>query len=134
MKSIKAEWYDKYELEKTNEYLKLCYDYSELSLSFQWLMKAHTRYILDSNVARVAKIVNENCHKFCSYCKNGRQQIEHWYVKFPTFITIRYPVSGIIRRIYHYFYHTNSNINNNENKEFNVTNNINSDKNDNEND
>jgi len=38
--SIKAKFNDNNKFYETNKYLDLCYDYPELFLGFQWLMKA----------------------------------------------------------------------------------------------
>ncbi|OUM61375.1 hypothetical protein PIROE2DRAFT_12628 [Piromyces sp. E2] len=54
-KSIKAEYYNRYRLEEANEYLKLYYDYLELSLYYQWLMKSRCGYKLNSRVTRTAQ-------------------------------------------------------------------------------
>jgi len=75
---ILKKFYNKiYETNNYNNYLDLCYDYSELSLGFQWLMKARCGYKFDASVAKAAKLVTEDCPNFCPCCFSGKQNIEH---------------------------------------------------------
>ena len=102
-KSIKAEFYDNHSFYETNKYLDLCYDYPELSLGFQWLMKARSGYKLDARVAKAAKLVTEVCPNFCPCCKTGKQNIEHWMVECPKLTSIRRPVSDKLKSILNFF-------------------------------
>ena len=101
--SIKAQFYDDNKFEETADYLKLCYDYPELSLGFQWLLKARCGYKFNASVAKAAKIVTKYYPKFCPCCKTGQQNIEHWCVKCPTFLNVRLPVSDKLKLILRYF-------------------------------
>ena len=115
-KLVKAEYYDVQKFYKTKDYLNLCYDYPELSLGFQWLMKARCGYRCDASVAKAAKIVTNVCPKYCPCCKKGNQSIEHWCVKCPTFKNVRRPVSEDLRRVLRFFTeNSSSNRNNNPN-------------------
>jgi len=57
-KSIKAEFYDKQVFITTNKFMDLCYDYLELSLGFQGILKARCGYKLDARVAKAAKLIS----------------------------------------------------------------------------
>ncbi|OUM65191.1 hypothetical protein PIROE2DRAFT_7821 [Piromyces sp. E2] len=75
------------------------------------------------NVERVAKIVNENCLKFCPYCKSGRQQLVHWCIRCPIFINNS--STGICgNEVTSVSNNKNNNgINNSNNNNYNITNN-----------
>ena len=111
--SIKAEFYDNNKFYETNNYLDLCYDYPELSLGFQWLMKARCGYKFDASVAKAAKLVTEDCPNFCPCCFSGKQNIEHWTILCPAFNEIRSSESDKIKRIREFFDHNLSTNNNN---------------------
>jgi len=102
-KSIKAEFYDKQNFIATNKFMDLCYDYPELSLGFQGVLKARCGYKLDARVAKAAKLITSDCPNYCPCCNSGTQTIEHWLIKCPNFLDIRLPVSDILRKILYFF-------------------------------
>ena len=107
-KSIKAEFYDNQNFNATNKFMDLCYDYPELSLGFQGILKARCGYKLDARVAKAAKLITMDCPNYCPCCNSGTQTIEHWLIKCPAFLRIRLPVSEILRKILHFFVHNSS--------------------------
>jgi len=74
-KSIKAEFYNKQNFIATNKYMDLCYDYPELSLGFQGILKARCGYKLDARVAKAAKLITSDCPNYS--CNSGTQTIEY---------------------------------------------------------
>jgi len=56
--------------------MDLCYDYPELSLGFQRVLKARCGYKLDVRVAKAAKLIISNCPNYCLCCNSGTQTIE----------------------------------------------------------
>ena len=70
-KSIKAELYKKQNFNATNKFMDLCYDYPELSLGFQGILKARYGYKLDARVAKVAKLITTDCPYYCPCCNSG---------------------------------------------------------------
>ena len=77
--SIKAEFYDKQNFIATNKFMDLCYDYTELSLGFQGILKVRYGcygYKLDVRVAKAAKLIISNCPNYCLCCNSGTQTIE----------------------------------------------------------
>jgi len=86
--SIKAEFYDKQNFIATNKFMDLCYDYTELSLGFQGILKVRYGcygYKLDVRVAKAAKLITSDCSNYCPCCSSGTQTIEHWLIKYPIF-------------------------------------------------
>ena len=71
-KSIKAKTYKNNNFEETREYLKLNYKYPEFSVGFRWVLRARCGYKFDARVAKVAKMIEEDCPKRypCYYRKN----------------------------------------------------------------
>ena len=67
-KSIKTKAYKNNNFEKTREYLKLNYKYSEFSIGFRWVLRARCGYKFDARVAKTAKVIEEDCPKRCPYC------------------------------------------------------------------
>ena len=82
---------------KQRKNLDLCYYYQELSLGFQWLIKARRGYKFDAGVAKAAKLVTEDCPNFCPFYFSGKQNIEHWTVLCPAFNEIRSSESDKIK-------------------------------------
>ena len=76
--SIKAEIYKRYHFESTRHYIKLGVKYPELSLGFILLLRIRCGYKFDTSVARAAKLVDENCPKYCPCCKEGTQTFFRW--------------------------------------------------------
>jgi len=70
--SVKAEFYDKNKFEETSNFIKLCYEYPDLSYGFYWLLRARSGYRLDARIAKAAKIVDQMCPNFCPCCKNNK--------------------------------------------------------------
>ena len=70
--SIKAEFYDKNKFEETSKFIKLCYEYPDLSYGFYWLLRARSGYRLDARIAKAAKIVDQMCPNFCPCCKSNK--------------------------------------------------------------
>jgi len=56
--SIKAEFYDKNKFEETSNFIKLCYEYPDLSYDFYWLLRTRSGYRLDARITKAAKIIN----------------------------------------------------------------------------
>ena len=80
--SIKAEFYDKNRFEETSDFIKLCYEYPDLSFGFYWLLRARSRYRL---IAKGAKIIDQMCPNFCPCFRNNKQWIKHWLIDCPFF-------------------------------------------------
>jgi len=57
--SIKAKFYDKNRFEETSNFIKLCYEYPDLSYGFYWLLRARSGYRLDARIAKAAKIIDQ---------------------------------------------------------------------------
>ena len=53
--------YDKNKFEETSKFIKLCYEYPDLSYGFYWLLRARSGYRLDARIAIAAKIVDQMC-------------------------------------------------------------------------
>jgi len=83
--SIKAEFYDKNRFEETSDFIKLCYEYPDLSFGFYWLLRARSRYRLDARIAKGAKMIDQMCPNFCPCCRNNKQWIKHWLIDCPFF-------------------------------------------------
>jgi len=75
--SIKAEFYDKNRFEETSNFIKLCYEYPDLSYGFYWLLKARSGYRLNARIAKAAKIIDQMCPNFCPCCKSNKRWIKH---------------------------------------------------------
>ena len=110
--SIKAEFYDKSRFEETSDFIKLCYEYLELSYGFYWLLKARNGYRLDARIAKAAKIIDQVCPNFCPYCKNNKQWITHWLIDCPFFNHIRSKVNDKILFLHNVFNRGNLTIDN----------------------
>ncbi|KAG4085787.1 hypothetical protein H8356DRAFT_1374486 [Neocallimastix lanati (nom. inval.)] len=127
---IKAEVYDKNKFEETSKFIKLCYEYPDLSY-------ARSGYRLDARIAKAAKIIDQMCPNFCPCCKSNKQWISHWLINSPFFNHIRSKVNDKILFLYNAFYRGNltndivnsnydySNSNNNNNNNNNNSNNRN---------
>ena len=100
--SIKVEFYDKNKFEETSKFLKLCYEYSDLSYGFYWLLRARSGYRLDARIAKVAKIMDQMCPNFCPCCKSNKQciRIRHWLIDCPFFNNIHSKVNNKILFLY----------------------------------
>jgi len=94
--SIKAEFYDKNKFEETSKFIKLCYEYPDLSYGFYWLLRARSGYRLDARIAKAAKIIDQMCPNFCPCCKSNKQWISHWLIDCPFFNHIRSKVNDKI--------------------------------------
>jgi len=70
--SIKAEFYDKNRFEETLNFIKLCYEYPDLSYDFYWLLRVRSRYRLYARIAKAAKIIDQVCPNFCPGCKSNK--------------------------------------------------------------
>jgi len=68
--------------------MDLCYDYPELSLGFQGILKARSGYRLDARIAKAAKLITTDYPNDCPCCNSETQTIEHWLMKCPTFLRI----------------------------------------------
>ena len=101
--SIKAEFYDKNKFEETSKFIKLCYDYPDLSYGFYWLLRARSGYRLDARIAKAAKIVDQMCPNFCPCCKSNKQWISHWLIDCPFFNHTRSKVNDKILFLYNAF-------------------------------
>ena len=91
--SIKAEFYDKNKFKETSKFIKLCYEYPDLSYDFYWLLRARSGYRLDVRIAKAAKIIDQMCPNFCPCCKSNKQWISHWLIDCPFFNHIRSKVN-----------------------------------------
>jgi hypothetical protein len=114
--SIKAEFYDENKFEETSDFIKLCYEYPELSYGFYWLLRARSGYRLDAKVAKAAKIIDQVCPNFCPCCKSNKQWIKHWLIECPSFNPIRSKFNDKILFLYNAFNRgnlTNDNVNSN---------------------
>jgi len=78
--NLKAEFYDKQDFNATNKFMVLFYDYSELSLGLQGIMKARYGYKLDDRVAKAAKLITTDCSYYSPCCNSGTQTIEYWLI------------------------------------------------------
>jgi len=56
-----------------SNFIKLCYEYPDLSYGFYWLLRARSRYRLDARIAKAAKIIDQMCPNFCPCCKSNKQ-------------------------------------------------------------
>jgi len=101
--SIKAEFYDKNRFEETSNFIKLCYENSDFSYGFYWLLRARSRYILDARIAKATKIIVQLCPNFCLCCISNKQWIRHWLIDCPFFNHIRSKVNDIIIFLYNAF-------------------------------
>jgi len=98
--SIKAEFYDKNRFEETSNFIKLCYEYPDLSYGFYWLLNGRSGYRLDARIAKAAKIIDQMCPNFCPYCKNNKQWIRYWLFDCSFFNHIRSKVNDKILFLY----------------------------------
>ena len=73
--SIKTEIYDKNRFKEISDYIKLCYQYPDLSYGFPWLLKARSGYRLDARIVKAEKIIDQECSNFCSCCKSNNNQL-----------------------------------------------------------
>ena len=101
--SIKAEFYDKNKFEETSNFIKLCYEYPDLSYGFYWLLRARSGYRLDASIAKAAKIIDQMWPDFCPCCKNNKRWIKHWLIDYPFFNHIRSKVNDKILFLYNAF-------------------------------
>ena len=113
--SIKAEFYDKNKFEETSNFIKLCYEYPDLSYGFYWLLRARSGNRLDARIAKTVKIIDQMCPNFC-----------HWLNDCPFFNHIRSKVNDKILFLYNAFKRgnlTNDIVNsNNDNRNSNNSN------------
>ena len=54
----------KNKFEETSKFIKLCYEYPDLSYGFYWLLIARSGYRLDARIAKAAKIMDQMCPNF----------------------------------------------------------------------
>jgi len=101
--SIKAEFYDKNKFEETSKFVKLCYEYPDLSYGFYWLLRARSGYRLDAIIAKAAKIIDQMCPNFCLCCKSNKQWIRYWLIDCLFFNHIRSKVNDKILFLYNAF-------------------------------
>ena len=52
--------WQKQKFEETSKFIKLCYEYPDLSYGFYWLLRARSGYRLDARIAKAAKIIRSN--------------------------------------------------------------------------
>ena len=128
--SIKAEFYDKNRFEETSNFIKLCYEYPDISYGFKWLSRARSGYRLDARIAKAAKIIDQMYPSFCPCCKSNKQWIRHWLIDCPFFNHICSKINDKILFLYNAFNRgnlTNDNSNsNNSNSNNSNSNNSNS--------
>ena len=111
-KSIKAKFYDDNKFEETSDFMKLCYEYPNLSYGFNWLLRARSGYKLDARVAKAAKFIIPVCPNYCPCCRKEIQTINHWLISCPSFNTIRQKVQDKISFVFNYLNHSHNNSNN----------------------
>ena len=135
--------WQKTKFEVTSKFIKLCYEYPDLSYSFYWLLRARSEYILDARISKAAKIIDQMCPNFCSFCKSNKQWIRHWLIDCPFFNHIHSKVNDKILFLYNAFNrgnltndivnsnndnsnsnNSNSNISNSNNSYSNISNSI----------
>ena len=105
-KSIKAKAYKNNNFEKTREYLRLNYKYSEFSIGFRWVLRSRCGYKFDARVAKAAKMIEEDCPERCPCChrKSSNSRLNHWFSKCYLFREFRMKYFMDIEIIYEIFY------------------------------
>ncbi len=111
-KSIKAKFYEENKLEETSNYMKLCYEYPNLSYGFNWLLRARSGYKLDARVAKAAKLIDPVCPNYCPCCHNEFQGINHWLIKCPFFNSIRSKFGDKFQLLFNFINNSPSNSSN----------------------
>ena len=124
MKSIKAKFYDNNKLEETSDFIKLCYEFPNLSYGFYWLLRARCGYKLDGRVAKAAKFTDPVCPNYCPCCRTKYQKIDHWLIDCPFFNTIRRKFSDKFQLLINFLYNSSPNSNSSSNNIINNFSNV----------
>ena len=88
---------------KHQNFIKLCYEYPDLSYGFYWLLRARGGYRLDARIAKAAKIIDQMYPSFCPCCKSNKQWIRHWLIDCPFFNHICSKINDKILFLYNAF-------------------------------